>query len=303
MAEHRVQHRDGFDLHLLRTREAEVEVVPALGAKIAGLRSRRTGREWMWAPPGGRLFRNGLGDPFSDGTRIGADECFPTVAACAWRGRELPDHGEAWSRPWEIMSTEDGISLRLECPVSPFVLSRRLRLEGNRLTLSYEARNLGADEEAYTWAFHPLLALAPGDRIEVPASSVRADLAIGCPLDGWERRWNWPAPLPGLRLDALDFGPFENAAAKLFAESLSEGRAALANERTGERLEFAFDLEELDTLGVWINRGGWGGFHHVAIEPANGAPDRLDVAAGPRGRCRRLAAGATAAWGFTLTLS
>jgi hypothetical protein len=75
----------------LSTPDLVMQVVPALGGKVLSLVDRTFGTEWMWTPPDGRrLFRNAITDPFAQSTLSGADECFPTVAACEWKGRRIP---------------------------------------------------------------------------------------------------------------------------------------------------------------------------------------------------------------------
>jgi len=65
---------------------------------------------------------------------------------------------------------------------------------------------------------------------------------------------------------------------------LREGQAGLVNSATRDRLRFEWDTKVNNTLGLWLTRGGWNGYHHVVLEPINGAPDPLDVAA-KAGRC------------------
>jgi hypothetical protein len=61
---------------------------------------------------------------------------------------------------------------------------------------------------------------------------------------------------------------------------VAEGLAGIRNRATGDRLEFAWNPAENDTLGLWLTRGGWHGHHHFAIEPTNGDNDALTLAAG-----------------------
>ncbi|HEY3932921.1 MAG TPA: hypothetical protein VGM58_11215, partial [Verrucomicrobiae bacterium] len=132
-----VRQEQGFEVYMLHTEEVELAVVPELGAKIISLKDLRTGREWMWHPPGGlKLFRNHPSDAFSQSPLAGADECLPTIAPCSWQGRELPDHGEVWNVPWKVDSEalEHGIlktSVRLE--ISPFGFERTIELCGNEI--------------------------------------------------------------------------------------------------------------------------------------------------------------------------
>lgn len=285
----------------LSTSDLAMRVVPVLGGKILSLVDRTLGTEWMWAPPDGRgLFRNAITDSFAQSTLAGADECFPTVAACEWKGRRLPDHGELWAVPWQIRAhSTDSLELEVRAPISPFRLRRRIDLAGRTARFSYTVENTGDVAEEFLWAFHPLLNFGPGDYLEIPARTARIDSQINTPFGSRGDAITLPAPTRGVRLDRMDFGPFGPAAIKYFTDALENGRAALVRPTLGRRLVFEFDRAHLNTVGVWINAGGWAGYRHVAIEPTNGAPDPLDVAA-CWNRCQRLASGASISWQMAL---
>jgi len=281
-----VRRQQGFEVYVLNSGEVEIAVVPELGAKIISLKNLRTGREWMWHPPGGlKLFRNRPGDAFSQSPLAGADECLPTIAPCSWQGRELPDHGEVWNVPWKVDSEalENGIlktSVRLE--ISPFDFERMIELRGNTILISYQLDNHSAAERNFLWAIHPLLRLQPGDQLELPPSTRAL-------LNG--AAW----------IDAVALAIPENNSAKIFAAPVSEGRAAIGNRATGDRLEFEWSPAENDALGLWLTRGGWHDHHHFAIEPSNAGADALAMAA-EQGHCGVVAAGDFAAWQIRLRL-
>jgi hypothetical protein len=281
-----VRREQGFEVYVLESTEVELAMVPELGAKIISLKDRRTGREWMWHPPGGlKLFRNRPGDAFAQGPLAGADECLPTIAPCSWQGRGLPDHGEVWNVPWKVdlEALENGIlktSVRLE--ISPFHFERAIELRGNEIQISYQLNNRSAVEQQFLWAIHPLLRLQAGDQLELPAST-RA-LLNGA---------TW--------VDAVASAVPEKTSAKVFAKPVSEGLAAIGNPATGERLEFGWSPEENDTLGLWLTRGGWHGHHHFAIEPTNADNDALALAA-EQGHCGVVAAGDFTTWRIRLRL-
>lgn len=298
---HSIQSQDGFDVHVLQSDSVEVRIVPELGAKIIGLGNLITGREWMWSRSGSRLFANRMDDPFHASPLIGADECFPTIAPCTWNGRELGDHGEVWNQKWKVSASHDSIDTSLSCPVSPFDIRRVARLHGNELTLDYTLTSRSSQDEAFLWAFHPLIRFLPDDWIDLPTETVVTDLSIACPLGKRGDQWAWPVPQPGIRLDRMDFGACRDAAAKMYSVGLREGRVAIRNDSTGDALEFCFDLKGVNTVGIWINQGGWSGYRHVAIEPCNGAPDPLDVAYSWN-RCGHLSAQAAAQWSLHLKL-
>jgi galactose mutarotase-like enzyme len=286
----------------LSTPDLAMQVVPGLGAKILSFVDRSGGSEWMWTPPDGRgLFRNAVTDSFAQSTLAGADECFPTVAACEWKGRRLPDHGELWAVPWQVLAhTSNSLELAVRAPISPFRIKRRIGLAGRTARFDYTVENTGDSAEEFLWAFHPLLNFGLGDYLEIPAKTARIDSQINTPFGSRGAAIALPEPAPAVRLDRMDFGPLGPAAVKYFTDALEEGRAALARPALGRRLVFEFDRAQLNTVGVWINTGGWSGYRHVAIEPTNGAPDSLVIAAAWN-RCQRLAPGASLAWSMSLS--
>jgi hypothetical protein len=279
-----VRQEQGFEVYVLTAEEVEIAVVPELGAKIISLKDLRTGREWMWHPPGElKLFRNHPGDAFSQSPLAGADECLPTIAPCSWQGRELPDHGEVWNAPWKVdlEALEQGMlktSVRLE--ISPFDFERTIELRGNEIQINYQLNNCSPTERKFLWAMHPLLRLQAGDRLELPASTRAL-------LNG--AAW----------IDAVISAIPERNSAKIFAAPVSEGLAAIGNPVTGDRLEFEWSPVENDALGLWLTRGGWHGHHHFAIEPANANDDSLAVATA-RNHCGTVAGNSSVSWQLSL---
>ncbi|HWD18340.1 MAG TPA: hypothetical protein VHB20_03610 [Verrucomicrobiae bacterium] len=278
-----VQQIQGFAIHVLRSEEMELAVAPELGAKIISLKNLRTQREWLWHPQGPlKLFKNQPHDEFSASPLVGMDECLPTIAACAWRERPLPDHGELWNRSWTVDAAawQNGVlTTRMKLKCSPLVFERTIELRGQEAVMDYTLNNLSSSTEQYIWALHPLLRLMEGDALELPEST-RARL----PSATW--------------LDDLSASPARNCA-KIFARPVVDAWAAVKNEAQGDRLEFAWDAKDHNTLGLWLTRGGWHGHHHFAIEPTNADDDSLAVAAA-RGACGSIAARSSAQWRISL---
>ena len=281
-----IRREQGFEIYVLRNKHTELAVVPELGARIISLKDLRTGREWLWHPRGTlKLFRNRVGEDFSQSPLAGMDECFPTIAPCRWRGRKLPDHGEVWSAPWtvDIPAFERGIlQTGIKLRVSPFELARKIELWENEIQISYRLSNGGTTDEHFLWTLHPLLRLQTGDQLELPASTRAL-------LNG--ETW----------VDAIDSAIPGKNCAKVFAMPVCEGWAAVHNRETGDRLEFAWNPAENNALGLWLTRGGWHGHHHFAIEPTNGDADALAFAA-ERKRCGMVAAAGTVHWQICLRI-
>jgi galactose mutarotase-like enzyme len=286
----------------LRNDAIEIRVIPQLGSKICSLVNRRTAREWMWHPPGSRrYFRNKTGDAFAESTLVGADECLPTVAACRWQNRELTDHGEVWSEAWildEDAFEGEKLVTRLRLPISPLQIERTICLQGSRVRISYKLENVADESLDYIWALHPMMAIEVGDRLILPkeCSRLRLDATVvNCGLGERGQFIHYPQPSPGINLESLEFDR-DSAAVKFFTEPLSTGRAALRNEHSGDYIIYSINPRELNTFGIWINRGGWSGYHHVAIEPTNGAPDPLDLAVSQWKRFSSLEPGEVRQW-------
>lgn len=260
-----------------------VVVVPSLGGRIVSLQDLRTGREWMWHPGEElRLFSNRPDDPFAASTLAGWDECVPTVDPCFWCGRNLPDHGEIWSLPWKEVSAassqEDTLRLQIDLPLSPLRFVRTLRLAATQIVFNYELSNLGDEPEAILWAMHPLFTIQDGDRIQL--------------ADGARAQLGHPDWLDTLRLDG-----HTPASVKTFV-SAEHGAYASIETRQHGSLKLTWDATWATHLGLWLSRGGWNGYHQLALEPTTApinapteAPERLPM----------LAPGETRHWSVTLS--
>lgn len=281
---HLTRTQDGFNLLGLASDQVELWLAPELGGKWVSLFDRAQNREWMWSPtPARQLFRAPDANAFHTSCLIGADECIPTIAPASWQGRALPDHGEVWNLPWSVLpdSPPNSISLQIDFPISPLRLTRTIHLDAATLTVDYHLENLGAITEPFVWAFHPLLAIQSGDILELP-TSIRDLLLESTPdgeLGGRGTVCSWPSPRPGMDISQLDLGG-GNRAAKFFTRPLlaDQNWARIVNPVLNTSLTYTFVPTTITTIGIWLTRGGWNGFHHLAIEPGIGAPDPLDVA-------------------------
>ena len=143
----------------LRSGQLELVTIPALGGKVSHLR-RLDGREWLWRSdviP----FRAVRPDAsyLELGDNGGWDECFPNVApggAPGWR--DLPDHGEVWSQPWDMVVTEHDAGTTLHGVVRstsrPFELRRDITLLRDEPVAhaAYALRNDSDVELPWVWS-------------------------------------------------------------------------------------------------------------------------------------------------------
>ncbi|MEO0511736.1 MAG: hypothetical protein AAF108_02420 [Planctomycetota bacterium] len=186
-------------------------------------------------------------------------------------------------------------SVRLRC--APLSVSRRISLEGACVVFSYCVENTSSDRVPWLWCWHPLMRMPTTPRLELSGfgPTLRPDNGFGVDLAG---AWLWPPaegpPSGGPRaggpraegradLRTLAIGEGRRSV-KLFAERTDTiGRVALADESTGSRLSIDLESEHLRGLGLWINRGGWNGYTHVALEPSTVPFERPTDSPGDRG--------------------
>ena len=302
----------------LRTAELEVVAVPAVGMKLTNLRRPR-GREWLW-----RNDQLPLALPRQDASFVetadsgGWDECFPTVGPSPIPGAppgspSLPDHGELWSAPWTSSVYEHAGGVTLAAATSgrllPYEFHREATLDARDpvLRLRYRVRNTGDSPFPWIWCAHPLLNIQPGTVLQLPSvHQVKLDAVHGLPELSRGDIVTWPGALGG---DAGGFTfPGDGAwAVKLFGDLGQSGSMVLTDPRRGERLEMFVRTEEVPQVGIWINSRGWAPagrrpYYNLGLEPAIGAPDRLDEAVRDWNAAQTLGPGEERVWGVEVWL-
>jgi galactose mutarotase-like enzyme len=317
-----------FEPVTLAAHGSQVEIVPALGGKIASL--RLDGREWLWtsdvlpwAAPDERLAADDAASYVELADTGGYDECLPTVGACRLPpntagvgGLALPDHGELWTQyaPTERVDGRDQPELvtRWRGRRMAYTFSRAVAIEADgAVRMRYALESRATTPLPFLWSSHPLLPLAPDTRLELPiAARVRVWAQHGIDLGGERAEHRWPVlrVRDGDGERERDFTrPARDAASyacKLFLDlpRPANGVVRLAVEQDDARLEVEVDTREVPNLGLWLNHGGWSpfserpGYRNLAFEPCIGAPDPLDAALGEWGGAAWLAPGETRQW-------
>lgn len=221
-----------------------VETRPERGGRITSLRL-----------DGEELLDQGIGvdqptaDGFVESGAWGWDEMVPNIEPT----ETLPDHGEAWRLPWEVLQNDaSSVLMRCRGRVVPWELERRIVLD-DPVRVSYLYRNLGREPQYAYWSAHPLF-------------KYEADMDLGIP--------DLSAPtqaLPGKR---------GGESGKVFLPKGSSDRAWLGWQ-SGARIEMRWDPSLTPYVAIWICNGDLGGYRQVAIEPATGGNDRPDPEAPP----------------------
>jgi galactose mutarotase-like enzyme len=299
---------------VLKANSFTVEVLPALGGKIASM--QKNGVELLQQPLLPYAPRTATMS-FDESDASGFDECLPSVAACEIDGPAgkiaIPDHGEFWRLPCQIESHNDA-SVRLAAigSVLPLRLERSISIESDPqrpgadiLRIGYWLENIGETNLPYAWSAHPLFAVDAGDRIVLPSSvtAVQVEGSAHNRLGPKGTVHSWPSTTLAdgetVRLDyAGDLA--DDIGDKLYAAAPPEGWCQIERKRAGLRIRIEFDPAQSPYLGLWLCYGGWPEGHakrqqSVALEPCT-APDDSLATGIAKGWARTLEPGQSYFW-------
>ncbi len=197
----------------------------------------------------------------------GAEECFPTI-------RGLPDHGDAWSRPWA------GSEAHAYVQLGPCTLKRDIHVNGE---MAVDYLLTAASPERFLHAVHILLDLSSGAQIVAPG--VTYARVLDYPQTGVTSEVEWPKGL-GMPLDRL--GPNDGTATGAcllgcqHVTVLDQNDALALTWSTRRRAD-----QHLLSMFLWRNLCGWptgDPYRSIGIEPMVGraadlgSADREDVA-------------------------
>jgi hypothetical protein len=247
--------------YALESEAMRVIMVPTLGAKIVSLYDKTHRREWL-VPPIRPVRPTAYGDDFVSQDMCGWDEMMPTIDACEYQDKKLPDHGEIWSIPWKLDSADGNLSLSVEGVALPFRFIRTAALiPSETLEPRYCLLNTGQQAFPYLWMAHPQFAADAHTRIVFPPEvTSMVNIIENDPVWGAAGvTYPWPmAPSTfGLewRLDHVQ-GVENHASRKFYIRpEQSIGWAALVDEGRGCQLRLEWPAEFAPYLGLWIDEG------------------------------------------------
>ena len=289
---------DGFPGLRLSNGRMEALVLPALGGKVWSLRDMESGRNWIWNNPQVPLRAVPPGAGYDENWAGGWEELFPCDAAGKFLGRDLPDHGEWWSRAWEwaVADSESGpeIRMRLNCRSIQASCEKIVTLAADRpeLTISYRIENLENEPIHFLFKQHLAVAVVPTDRLELPGGQMTAvDRAFSTRLGG-EGPYAWPIGVGGDGLPA-DLSALPSAEQGhrefIYVSELPEGWCGV-RAAAGGRLRLRFPTDIFPHTWLFMTFGGWRGHYAVVLEPCTNKPKDLS-AAFKAGQCASLPRG------------
>ncbi len=270
--------------HILTSSGVKVVVRPDLGARVDQITDLDTGKDWLWHPERykGETRELSVGASFDENWSGGWDEVFPNDAGGAFRGRNLADHGELWSRNWRVTeSSASEVRLACDCSTLPAACEKRIAVTAEGLIVGYRLQNLSGEALPFLLKLHPALAVEPGDEILLPPCTVEPVDAGFSTIIGRSEKTRFPTACgaDGKKV-RLDIVPAREAGTREFFYSTGlEGPwCGLKNSRTGRTLKFSFDSSRLPYVWVFASYGGWQDHYVLILEPCTNVPYDLETA-------------------------
>jgi galactose mutarotase-like enzyme len=281
----------GVPAWLLESTALRVVLLPGLGAKIVSIFDRRAGYEWLVGPGSRPLRPVSYAAVFVDQDMSGWDEMFPTIDACsypvegAYGGRQLPDHGEAWTLCWETDRADHGcVTMSSRGKALPYRLERTVSfMEVDRLKLSYILTNLGEQPFIYLWAAHPQFTGLASARVVLPPEVCQVVNVMNHPVWGAPgTRYTWPeATTPDGTTWRLDHcRPVTHHACRKFyiPPETPIGWAGIEDPQSGCSIHLEWDPLQVPYLGIWVDEGVYNTAPTIALEPSTAYYDSLALA-------------------------
>jgi hypothetical protein len=294
---------------VIENRFLRAVVIPALGGRVWELADRIRGRQWLWHRPDVPLRAVPAGSAYDDVWAGGWEELFPNDAPGSFEGRELPDHGEWWTLPFNVTTIVTGTqaSLVLESRssavkaacVKEFVLAE----DAPTLTVNYRIRSQESRVFHFLFKQHLPIEITPGCRLSLPGGQVTPVDSEFSTLLPSAASFQWP--FAATSVGTVDLRRVPPPSSKLqefvYVQGLPDGWCAVHDEERSASLTMNFDRKVMPYVWLFLSYGGWRDLYTAVLEPCSNMPK--DLASAVRlGQSARLDAGQEFATCVSVTL-
>lgn len=281
-------------------------VVPKRGGKIVSLRSKQSGKEWLYNSESHHsLLRCPIaGESFVEHYDTGGwDECFPSICKenypCDTKASILiADHGVLWSQSWYVVNiycSDDRVGLTLECINNTLAIKfqRSIWLDKGKhqFKLDYQIINLSQHFRPFIWSAHPIFSAESDMKIKFISgiNTLKTDIGFQS-FYQQNAKWVNTQKSPSNIEHEDVFSPSTlnvGLASKLYSPPLNHStqliQVALYSTKFNEQLKLEFSSEQISHFGLWLNYQGWSGNHQlppnvIGLEPCIGGSDSLSEA-------------------------
>ena len=203
---------------------------------------------------------------------------------CEFGGELYPNLGELRAVRWTVESVErrggdKAAKFPAFGPISPVRAEKTVTLAGHApvLRMQYEVTGLGPLPLDFIWGTHPALGAASHTILRIPGRKGIVGQASDATLGVPGQRYSWPILETGT--GRTDMSRVPGIEAKVFCghyvTDLEAGWFAAEDTETGESVLFQFPKDVCPWLWLWLDYGGWRGYHNVIIEPWTSCPVNL----------------------------
>lgn len=261
-----------------------VVVAPEMGAQITSLMDS-DGHEYLASGLYPRPGNLGLYVPYNDGGLGGIDDCLPAVGTDIYpngpyAGWKIPDHGEVWQRPWQVIeSSPNELTLSIKSVRLPYTFLRRMMVHDAVLEIDYQLINHSEHDLPIVWASHPLFVPTPNMTIEFAHQGC---IKVEACNMGFEQDTQIDYPILEIRGREVDLRNWDSLPHGFFLKAFSPlppgAPVVLGHMEWGRTLEIVTAAQIPIHLGLWLNCGGFPAeqpVEHFSIEPTFGSADAL----------------------------
>ena len=289
-------HQGPFESIILGNGIVSAELIPGLGGRVWNLRDHAADKQWIWHNPNVPLRKCQPADAYDDNWSGGWEELFPNDAAGTFEGRDLPDHGEWWSSAWSWQAGREAddvveVTLRHQGPITRADCTKTytLRRDSRTLDVRYSIRNTASTGMHFLFKQHLAVALAAGDRIDLPGGVVTAvDRDFSTRIDH-SVTFRWPHSSPAVDLSIAP-PPEQRHREFVYVAELPEPWCGVTDAVTGASLRMHYSAAALPFVWLFMTYGGWRDLYTAVLEPCTNMPKDLNEALRTN-RCAFLPAG------------
>lgn len=238
--------------------------LPGYGGKLVSLKDFE-GREWLAQDKNTKYIPPRLGNSYVDCEVSGADEMFPTIDPCYWKGREYPCHGEVCRVGHSLKVYEEYLEMEYSSLALGYCYKKAIS-EGNdgEIVVNYIIKNTGKEDMPSFWALHMMFAAFEGGEIFVDSDTENTAEIMFDATQKYGRRGDVIA----VSKEHLTSKVLNEETYKFYyLARLKKGICGYFDNVAKKGIALEFDSKKIPFLGIWMNNGGFKGIHSATIEP------------------------------------
>ncbi|WZL74113.1 hypothetical protein QBE52_05075 [Clostridiaceae bacterium 35-E11] len=274
---------------IMENEKIKLSLLPELGFKMASMIYKDKNKELFFQPTEKQYKKPSYGDAFASYDTSGCDEMLPTIDPCIYKNVQckdilLPDHGEVWSRAWDVAISNNQIRGCIQLQSIPLIFEKSVQFEGNHIIkMDYVLTNREDTEIPFIWALHGLHVFDEDTAMLLPPEvkqiiNVHANEKLG----NVENVHTFPLAknMDGDIWDLRNLKDYQDRKSYKYyiLNEIQNGQVGFYYRKEEIACLIQFDPVQIPYVGIWVNKGGFKGEYNCALEPTNGFYDDVSTA-------------------------